>query len=121
MLRNRMRQRRRQLPPGARRRAAEQAAAALMRSLNKRAARSVAVYLAFKRSQRTGWTAGLTVPVALLDAQADRSMSIIAVAGLTLLLGLGGAALYYSRRKEKKKRDEFRTGGTTIAQKKKDK
>jgi signal transduction histidine kinase len=57
-----------------------------------------AVYLAFDRSQFSGWTSSVAVPVDILEASTQRSHSLVLATGTFILLVFGGLALLYSRR-----------------------
>ena len=58
----------------------------------------VRVYVAFSRSQLSGWTAGVSTPTQLLDAPLTRSMLTVGGLGLALLLlSVGGAWLFSQR------------------------
>jgi signal transduction histidine kinase/ActR/RegA family two-component response regulator len=55
-------------------------------------------YLAFSRSELSGWACAVTIPADVLDGQARQSLLAIAGTGLALLFVSGGGALWMSRR-----------------------
>jgi signal transduction histidine kinase/ActR/RegA family two-component response regulator len=59
------------------------------------------VYVAFSRSQLSGWTAAVSSPKQLLDAPVSRSMLTVAGLGLALLLVSVGGAWIFSQRIER--------------------
>ncbi len=61
----------------------------------------VRVYVAFSRSQLSGWTAGVSSPTWLLDAPLTRSMLTVGGLGLVLLLMSVGGAWSFSQRIER--------------------
>jgi signal transduction histidine kinase/ActR/RegA family two-component response regulator len=56
------------------------------------------LYVAFSRSELSGWTSALMIPADVLDGPARRSLLAVAGVGLALLLVSGCAALVMSRR-----------------------
>jgi signal transduction histidine kinase/ActR/RegA family two-component response regulator len=59
------------------------------------------VYVAFSRSQLSGWTAGVASPAQLLDAPVSRSMLTVGGLGLALLLMSVSGAWIFSQRIER--------------------
>jgi signal transduction histidine kinase/ActR/RegA family two-component response regulator len=59
------------------------------------------VYVAFSRSQLSGWTAAVSSPTQLLDAPLTRSMLTVGGLGLALLLMSVGGAWIFSQRIER--------------------